>query len=223
MHKYNTGKKYAVYLILAGLLVLALNFDIATGIDYGFGMGKNEGVEMYAATQIVSAFTGRYLHIDVFFDPAGYLLIIAGFVLIGKNMFSNRAVLMAVIGFVCKLAQLFLPLFVKAESLILPVIVMYLLQILAAVVIMYSLVGLCTKNIDNYKYMNIGRDLKFGAELYGVCMLVGKILYLLSRIDWYFAGVLYHIVDITGIAAVIYFACKLYAYMKQVEMFEEEK
>ncbi len=223
MSGHNKGKRNAVYMILIGLAIIALEWQMDTGNSYGLVMGENEGVGTYAITQIITAYVGGTLSIDVFFNPLGYALIIAGFMSIGKVNQAKRGVKLSVIGIISNLALMLIPLIVEPEKLILPVIVLHLTEILIIAAIMYALTGICTAKIDNYKYMHIGKDLKFGAELYATCLVIGKVLYLFTRMDWYFSNVLYVFVSLLSLVAMGYYIVKVYGYLRQLEMFETEE
>lgn len=216
-------KRYAVYMILIGIAVIALEYKVDTGISYGFVIGENEGVSAYAITQLVTSYVGRYLSIDIFFNPVGYGLIIGGFMLFGKSSQGKRGIALSVAGICANLLEMFIPMVFEPESIAVPVIVLHLVQIGAVVGVMYGLAGTCTKKIDNYKYMHIGKDLRFGAELYGTCLVIGKVLYLFTRMNWYFSHILYVIVTAAGFVAVGYYIVKVCVYLKQIEMIEDKE
>ena len=119
--------------------------------------------------------------------------------------------------------ELMLPFVVNQNKLVLPLIILYIIQVAAIVSIMYSLTVMCTKKIDNYKYMQVGKDLRFSADLYGVCMIVGKVLKVFGRAGIYFAGLLYWLVSGFMLFAVIYFIVKLWIYMRATDTFGWEK
>lgn len=219
MNGQTAEKKRYIYLILAGLAVIALTYRLDSGVSYGMRIGENEGVASYIVTQAVTVYVGTHLMIDVFFDPIGYALIIAGFALMGKNAYSSRGIIMASIGAAGNVLMLTLPLFMEVDRLVLPLVVLHLLQVLSASAIMYALMGICTKKIDNYKYMQVRKDLKFAAELYGVCMVVGKILQLFTRADWYFSRMLYAFVAALCVAVMAYYIVKVRKYMRMLDMY----
>lgn len=223
MQKNSVRKKYAVYIMLIGLAIVALEWKIDTGVSYGFVMGENEGVSMYVITQFVTSYVGGHLSIDIFFNPLGYVLIAAGFICLGKSSISTRGIIMSVIGIIANLVEMFIPMMLDVEDLCVPVIVLHLLQVVAVISVMYALTGICTKKIDNYKYMQVGKDLRFGAELYGICLIIGKILYLFTRADWYFSHILYVVVTIASLCAVLYYIVKMCIYLGQVEMFADRE
>ncbi len=217
-----------IYVILAGLFISALAININTGISYGFVMGSNEGLGIYAKTQIITTFIGTKFNIDLLFDPVGYILIFVGFYFLkGTHIDSRntrkRAMIMAVLGMLGSIFELMLPFVVNQNKLVLPLIILYIIQVAAIVSIMYSLTVMCTKKIDNYKYMQVGKDLRFSADLYGVCMIVGKVLKVFGRAGIYFAGLLYWLVSGFMLFAVIYFIVKLWIYMRATDTFGWEK
>ena len=217
-----------IYMILAGIFIAALSINISTGKSYGFVMGNNEGLGVYAKTQIITTFVGTELDVDILFDPVGYLLIIAGFCFlkgthVDKANARKRGIIMAAAGMLANIAQLLLPFAVKQDKLVIPIILLYFVQITAIVAIMYSITIMCTKKIDNYKFMQVGRDLRFGADLYGVCMIIGKVLKVFGRAGVYFANLLYWIVYGFMVFAVLYFVIKFWLYMRATDTFGQEQ
>lgn len=216
-----------IYMLLAGIFIAALSININTGISYGFVMGNNEGLGIYAKTQIITTFIGTKLNIDLLFDPVGYLLIFGGFYFLkgthidSKNI-RKRGMLMAVVGMLGSILELLLPFAVNQNKLEIPVIILYVIQVAAIVSIMYFITIMCTKKIDNYKFMHVGKDLRFGADLYGVCMIVGKVLKVFGRMGIYFANLLYWIVSGFMIFSILYFIVKLWIYMRATDTFGQD-
>lgn len=219
--KSNSKSSVAILMIILGLLLVAFKFNINTNIDYGFVIGNNEGLKMFASTQVALNYVGSNLSIDLFFDPLGYVLIILGLITLNeKSYFIKRGIIFSVIGMVCNLLLMFIPLTVSQEKLVIPLIVLFIVQTLCTVGIMYSIAIICSKKVDEYTYMNVGKDLKFGAELYGISIVIANILELLTRIDWYFASILVIIVKICSIASMIYFVIKLAVYNRNFALFK---
>jgi hypothetical protein len=222
--KENKSIRPYIYMILAGIVIVSLTANIQTGISYGFIIGNNEGLGVYAKTQMIATFIGTELSVDVLFDPIGYLLIAGGLVLlagsgIDREKPRKRGIIMSIIGMAANILELFLPFAVKQDKLVIPVIILYCIQILAVVSIMYSVIIMCTVKIDNYKFMQVGRDLRFGADLYGVCMVTEKVLDIFGRAGIYFANILSWIVWGFMIFAVIYFVVKFWIYMRATDTF----
>lgn len=217
-----------IYMLLAGIFIVTLAVNIDTGISYGFVLGNNEGLGIYAKTQIVTTFIGTAFSVDILFDPIGYLIILGSFYFLkGTHIDSGKArrrgMIMAAVGLLGNISELLLPFAVSQNKLVLPVIIAYMVQIAAIVAIMYSITIMCTKRIDNYKYMHVGKDLRFGADLYGVCMLVGKVLKVFGRAGIYFADLLYWIVIGFMVFSVIYFIVKFWMYMRATDTFGQTR
>lgn len=216
-----------IYMLLAGLFIVALAINIDTNISYGFVMGNNEGLGVYAKTQIITTFIGTKFNMDLLFDPVGYLLIFGGFYFLkGTHIDSKnarkRGMIMAVLGMMANILELLLPFVINQNKLVMPIIILYIIQVAAIVSIMYFVTIMCTKKIDNYKFMQVGRDLRFSADLYGVCMLVGKVLKVFGRAGIYFADILYWIVSGFMIFAILYFIIKLWIYMRATDTFGQD-
>ena len=214
----------AIYMMLAGIFIAALTINIDTGISYGFVMGNNEGLGIYAKAQMITTFVGTKFSMDVLFDPVGYLLIFGGFYFLkGTHIDSKnarkRGMIMAVFGMVGNILELFLPFVINQNKLVMPIIIFYIIQVIAIVSIIYSITIMCTQKIDNYKFMQVGKDLRFSADLYGVCMIVSKVLKVFGRVGIYFANLLYWIVSGFMIFSIIYFVVKLWIYMRATDTF----
>lgn len=224
------GARYVracIYMLLAGVFIAALAINIDTNISYGFVMGNNEGLGVYAKTQIITTFIGTKFNMDLLFDPVGYLLIFGGFYFLkGTHIDSKnarkRGMIMAVLGMMANILELLLPFVINQNKLVMPIIILYIIQVAAIVSIMYFVTIMCTKKIDNYKFMQVGRDLRFSADLYGVCMLVGKVLKVFGRVGIYFADILYWIVSGFMIFAILYFIIKLWIYMRATDTFGQD-
>lgn len=225
VHRTKSVKPY-IYMILAGIFIAALTVNVNTGISYGFIIGNNEGLGVYAKTQIVTTFVGTKFNMDILFDPLGYLLIIGGLCrLKGTHIDSTnarkRGIIMSVAGMLCNVSELLLPFIINQDKLVIPLILLYVIQVAAIVSVVYSITIMCTKKIDNYKFMQVGRDLRFSGDLYGVCMIVGKILKIFGRAGIYFADILYWIVSGFMIFSIIYFVVKFWIYMRATDNFGE--
>ena len=213
--------KKAVYLIMAGFLILAIDILVSTGIDYGFQVGNGEGVKKYAMTSLVMAYVGMKLRIDIILDPIGYILVAVGMTMLGKSYQTKKASLLALIGSVSYVTQMLLPFALTVSKLVIPVIALFLVQVVCITAMMYSFVAKTTTNIDNYTYMNVKKDLKFAAELYAISAITANILLLFSKVGWYFAGTLYILVSLIAIADMIYFVVKSMRYIYQLRLYEE--
>lgn len=219
--KSNFRGKMAIVMIILGLLLIAFKLNINTDIDYGFVIGDNEGLKVFASTQIVLNYIGKSLAIDLFFDPIGYVLVILGLCLLNEKIYYiKRGIVFSVVGIISNLLLMFIPLIISQEKLAFPLVALFLIQTLCTVGIMYSLAIVCSKMVDQYKYMQVEKDLKFGAELYGVSIVIANILDLLTRIDWYFASILVIIVKICAIASMMYFVIKLALYNRNFALFK---
>ena len=224
MHKSQRGY---IILILAGLLLVALDFKVGAGKSYDFIMGEYEGVSAFALNQVVTGLIGGSLRPDILSDALGYFLCFIGFWMLGKHSsekmsMKKRGMTMAVLGLVTYLLEITLPFFVVQDKLLMPVIIMYELQILAVAVMMYGLFRLCTQKIDNYKYMQVGKDLTFAVELYAICMVISQVLMVLMKAGLYFSHVLYYIDMALAVVAMFYYVVKVWLYIRMLDLFEND-
>lgn len=213
------GKCSAVCFIFLGLILLALELGVDTGKSYGFVMGENEGLKSYFGTTVITLFVDANLKIDLFFDPIGYILIFLGFANLGQGKKVSNGKMFAVIGCLSYILMNAAPFMFNEKNTIIALVITYGLQVLSTVVIMLSLMVLITVQIDNYTYQHIGKDLKFGAEIFATCMIIKKILLLFSRIQLFFATGLFYVVTILAIVSMGYYVYKAWNYIRLMDLF----
>lgn len=215
--------KTAVCLFILGLIIIALRVDREIGVDYGYIIGENEGAAMYFLTRLAIIFTGENVLIDIFFDPVGYILIIAGLWIMNRDGKANRAMVAAGVAMGAYVIQMVLPFLVNQDNLFAPELALFLIQVVGILRILYGFASMCTKNIDNYKYMNVGKDLRFAGELYITCLIISRVLQVLGIFQFYMADILYIMVEILGIVVMLYYIYKAYKYHIFVNYSKEDK
>lgn len=212
------GSRSAVYLILMGLLVIALDIRLSTGIGYGFKIGDNSGLGNYLTTTVITLFTDYELMVDLLFDPLGYIFIFFGFSMLKEGQKSKKGKIFAIIGMISYVFMNLVPFMIGESAAMKAVVVLYAITVLSVAVIMIALTNIITSKVDNYTYQNIGKDLKFGVEVFAVCMVIKKILLLMSRAHIFFAAGLYYLVTVAGVLAMFYFAYKTWKYIMLMDL-----
>lgn len=90
-------------------------------------------------------------------------------------------------------------------------------------VILYSFMVACKKQIDNYLYMEVGKDLIFGMEIYVFAEAASYIILPFAALYIYFARGAYVLVRVLSCLAILYYAFKVLKYTKQLDLFEENE
>jgi hypothetical protein len=209
-----------VWLFAVGILLVGITCNVDTKVSYGFQFGVNEGVSKGGITYLLIQMIGESLKIDLFFNPLGYLLIFLGMFKInrtGKYVKNIKAA--AVVGGLLDILKMFLPFFVPQYRLLKPLLAVTALELGAFLVILYSFLLLCKKQVDNYLYMEVGKDLTFSMELYGLAVVFGYILLPFAALYIYFARTAYLITQIAACIAIIYYAWKTIKYSGELGMF----
>lgn len=219
-----SSKKSSVYLFAAGLVLTGLSFPINTGLDYGFQFGVNEGVAKGINTYFLEALIGEQLRVDIFFNPLGYLLMFLGFILMrGYGKGIRNAKIFTAAGCVISIIRLLLPFVLSQYQLLQPLILLIAAEIFCMAVIMYSFMVACKKQIDNYLYMEVGKDLAFGMEVYIFAEAASYIILPFAALYIYFARGAYVLMRVLSCLAILYYAFKTLKYAKQLQLFEENR
>jgi len=217
------SKKSGVYLFVAGLVIVGLHFPINTGLDYGFQFGVNEGVAKGVNTYFLEALIGEQLRVDIFFNPLGYLLMFLGLAFIGGyGKCTRNAKLFTAAGCIVSIVRMLLPFMLSQYQLLQPLILLIAAEIFCMAVIMYSFMAACKKQIDNYLYMEVGKDLAFGMEVYIFAEAASYIILPFAALYIYFARGAYVLVRILSCLAVLYYAYKVLKYTRQLHLFEKD-
>ena len=217
------SKKSSVYLFVAGLVITGLHFPINTGLDYGFQFGVNEGVTKGINTYFLEALIGEQFRVDIFFNPLGYLLMFLGLVFIsGYGKCIRNARIFTVIGCVVSIVRLLLPFVLSQYELLQPLIFLVAAEIFCMAVIMYSFMVAYKKQIDNYLYMEVGKDLLFGMEIYAFAEAASYIILPFAALYIYFARGAYVLVRVLSCLAIFYYAVKVLKYTRQLHLFEKK-
>lgn len=216
------SKKSSVYLFVVGLVITGLDFPINTGLDYGFQFGINEGVTKGINTYFLEALIGEQFRIDIFFNPLGYFLMFLGLIFInGYGKCIRNARIFTVAGCVVNIVRLLLPFVLSQYELLQPLILLVAAEIFCMAVIMYSFMVACKKQVDNYLYMEVGKDLIFGMEIYAFAEAASYIILPFAALYIYFARGAYVLVRILSCLAILYYVFKVLRYTKRIPLFEE--
>ena len=87
-------------------------------------------------------------------------------------------------------------------------------------VIMYSFTLACKKQVDNFKYLEVGKDLTFATELYGFASVIKYVIMPFAALYIYFARGAYILTIVLSWAAVLYFVYKTFRYVRTLHLFE---
>ena len=217
-----SSKKSRVYLVVLGLVIAGISFPVNVGLSYGFQFGVNEGVTKGINTYFLEALIGEQLRVDIFFNPLGYLFIFLGLACMkGYGKHIRNAKLFTAAGCIVNVIRMLLPFIISQYQLLQPLIILTAAEIFCMAVIMYSFMVTCKKQVDNYTYMEVGKDLTFATELYIFAEIISYITLPFAALYIYFARGAYVLVRIVSCAAVLYYAYKTIKYTKQLHLFED--
>ena len=215
------SKIKGIYFFILGILVTGIDINIATKISYGFRFGVNEGVKKGFNTYFLEALIGDHFRIDILFNPAGYLLILLGLALMhGNRKYMMNMKAAAVLGFVISTVKTIFPFVLSQYSLFGPILFCCVAEILVMLVIMYSFTLACKKQVDNFKYLEVGKDLTFATELYGFASVIKYVIMPFAALYIYFARGAYILTIVLSWAAVLYFVYKTFRYVRTLYLFE---
>ena len=199
--------KKGVCLFALGLVLVGINFSINTGINYGFIFGVNEGVNKGVNTYFLEALIGEQFRIDIFFNPFGYLIMLLGlFFIDGYGRYMRNARIFAAAGCVADIIKLVLPFVLSQYQLLQPLILLIAAELFCMAVVMYSFMVICKTQVDNFVYMEVGKDLTFAMELYIFASAISYIILPFAALYVYFARGAYVLVTFLSYGAVFYYA-----------------
>lgn len=215
-------KNKGVYLFILGVILAGIDFTINTGISYGFKFGFNEGIRRGANTYFLEALIGEQFRLDIFFDPLGYLLMFWGLVLLGGyGKYIRNAKIFSAAGCIAGIIKTALPFSVSQYHILEPLLICIAAEVLSMIIILYSFTLACKKQVDNYTYMEVGKDLTFATELYGFATVISYIILPFAALYIYFARGAFVLVIILSYAAILYYAYKVIKYAGKLHLFEE--
>lgn len=216
------SKVNGVYIFILGVIITGIDFFLNTGISYGFKLGFNEGVSKGANIYFLEALIGEQFRLDIFFNPLGYLLMLLGLAFIkGHGKYMKNARIFAAAGCIADIIKLLLPFVVSQYHILPPVLICIAVEILSMTLILYFFTLACKKQVDNYTYMEVGKDLLFATELYAIASVISYVILPFSALYIYFARGAYVLVIILSYAAILYYAYKAFVYTKKLHLFEE--
>lgn len=220
-------RRKGVLLFVIGVLFICFDLElIKTGIDYKINIGNNEGLFSAVKEYIVQMISGKELALDILFNPFGYILIICGIYMQKINhKFANNIVFFSIVGMICNLILVFLPAIKNATSIYGLIVGVFIMEIISKIIILYSYANILGSKVDGYKYMEVGKDLRFAAQLYGVSLFCTGMAGLLVGLQFFFASVIFYIIMLAVIFSVLYYVYKIYYYVKKLGIFliEEEE
>lgn len=214
-------KNNGVKLFVIGLLIAACSLEIDSPWSYGFHVIEEGGIWENGKVILLEYLLGTHVRIDIFFDPLGYLLMFLGAgMLQPKGKFLNNAKVFSMVAAFAYLGKIGLPLVLAQEDVLLWVVACVVIQVVAMLICMYSFMLACKKQVDSYKYMEVGKDLTFAVELYGFAAAFGFLAGILVVCQFFFAKIIYVVLAVFEVFAVIYYAWKVLSYTKKLNLFD---
>ncbi|MBE5922422.1 MAG: hypothetical protein E7269_06685 [Lachnospiraceae bacterium] len=122
----------------------------------------------------------------------------------------------ALVAAVLCLALPFLPYLLKAKMLFFATYICFITQAVAKIVLLRALAAGMQKQVDDYVYMEVGKDLRFGAETFGFFFVAEVITSFLMSFSWF--EIMWYIYLIGEMAAVVYVCVRLIHYTKKLNL-----
>ncbi len=216
-------KNKGVYWFAIGLLLVAINIVMDTGVGYtGYAISQGMSLKDFAYVESFQAISSANFTIDIFFDPLGYLMMIIGLTKINReSRYARNAVVFCLVGMITSSCQMFLPFIMSPDQAVKMIIILLLLEIFSRAVILYSVAVLCAKQVDSYKHMEVGKDLKFAAELYTICMVISIILSFFARAQLFLANAALLFTSGCTLFAAIYYVFKVIKFNNKLSLFND--
>ncbi len=212
-----------VLLFVIGLLLVAIYVPVDTGIDYGFDLGINEGVKKGGISYLLIKMLGEQFKIDLFFDPLGYVLVLAGLGMTKRRgIYVRNCYLGAGLGFAGNVIRMVLPFVMNQYRLLRPLLVFGMIELGSNLLIMYSFAMECKKQVDHFLHMEVEKDLVFATELYGFAVLFSNITLPFAVFYFYFARGVYLLLVVISVCAALYYAWKTIYYTRKLSLFSGE-
>lgn len=219
-------KNSGVWIFVIGLLLVGLTLEVDSPWSYGFEVIENGGIGRNIKILMLQRFLGENMQIDIFFNPLGYLLMFAGASMLKPGgKFLNNVKVFSILGAVACIGKLGLPFVMSAEKVFTWIILCIIVEILSVLIIMHSFSLACKKQVDAYMFMEVGKDLLFGVEVYGFAVVFSYVAKIFAIFWFYFAKQVYYVILVVSYLAIIYFVWKIISYTRKLDLFtgEEEK
>ena len=219
-------KNNGVKIFVIGVLLVALSLKLDSPWEYGFHVIKEGGIWENGKIILLEYLIGKNMQIDIFFEPLGYLLMFLGAgMLHPTSKFLHNVKVFSVVAAFAYIGKIGLPFVMAQQTVFVWVIACIVLEFAAMLICMYSFMLACKKQVDNYKYMELGKDLTFAVELYGFAVAFGLVAGILVVCQFFFAKIIYGIITVFTVFAAMYYVWKVLYYTKQLNLFtgsEEE-
>lgn len=221
--KFFCKKNIGVILFVVGLVFLAINININTGINYeGYEVSKGMSLKDFVYVQSFEAISSSSFVIDILLDPLGYLMVMIGFIMLNKkSRYSKNAIVFCGVGIIASVCKMLMPFFLSPSQVLKVTIILMLVEIFSRAVIMYSFSILCEKQVDSYKHMEVGKDLRFATELYAIGMVISIILLFFERAQLPLARGASLFTSVCTLYAVIYYLYKVIRYYHKLSLFSD--
>ncbi|MCD8118749.1 MAG: hypothetical protein LUE29_04590 [Lachnospiraceae bacterium] len=131
----------------------------------------------------------------------------------------SRAFWTAAVSGVCNLALPFLPYIIKNRNLLIVTLTLFVVQAFFKVVMLVMIADGMQKQVDNFVYMEVGKDLRFGAETWGFCSIMQFVLYFVIMLD--ILEAVWYVIVIGGMVSICFYIWKLYYYTEKLHLLED--
>ncbi len=213
-------KNSGVKVFVLGVLLVALMFEINSPWSYGFSIIQGGGIKENLKIVVMQHFLGDNMKIDVFFNPLGYMLMFAGVSMLHREgKFLHNVKVFSGFAAFCNIGKMALPYLMSANKAFTPVILCMILEIVAFLICLYSFMLACKKQVDNYMYMELGKDLTFAVEMYGFSIAFSYFVQILILCQFFFAKPIYVVLYVFSNVAIVYYVWKVLSYTKKLELF----
>lgn len=115
----------------------------------------------------------------------------------------------------------FLPYIFQEKSLLISVLLLFAFLLLAKLVLLVSLANGTKKQADEYLYMELGKDLRFGAETYGFLAAIEFAVTFLTDFSWFQMIRYGALAGEFGI--ILYISVKLAGYTRKLNLFPDTR
>lgn len=219
--KEENGRKrnYGFWVLITGVILAFTDFAVMTPFSYGYDHVNAEGGNGFFYKEFLRKLMGEGITWDVFISTVGYLLIIAGCVLLKK--YHKRFLMAAVICGVAAVsygAYVFCPFYVNGMMTIKLSVALLIVWLVCQTGILFNLYVGIQKQVDSFYHIEVRKDLYFGFETVILCLITSKIMRVLYWMP--FGNIAYYILWTGMHAGLLYFVVKVVKYKKRLGMFE---
>lgn len=195
------------YVLMIGVVLSFVDISVVTLSSYGFEHVQAEGGNRFFYKEFLKKLMGEGVTLDIFIRLAGYLVLIAGCLMLKKyhKRFQLSAILSVAAG-ISYTAYTCCPFYADGSDAIKLAVGLLIVWLVCQSAVLFNLYMAIQKQVDSFYHIEVRKDLYFGFETVVLCLIASKVMRVLYWLP--FGSLVYYALCIGMHAGIVYFVVK---------------